>query len=365
MSTDTRVPRPTALRFRDLLHRGGPALMCAMAAGTVFLFWERDLLPSNFVGEVQSPSSTISSPEAGRLTEVNVGIFESVTNGQVLARLSIRSEDSLRAELVALKAEQAIMHARMLQDQERNDLNALQLRNDLLTHRLELAGAHIRLRQAESEFERARVLFDKQLLSAGAGPDADGYEVALRDRDLLRAEVADRERQVAELELGLTTLRPADLAGQQQVIRETIDKAVASQELALREVEGPIVLRAPVDGMVMRVYRRKDENVGQAEVLFEIRGEQPGWILGFVRQPITTPPAVGDDIEVRSRGRPTQTGLAKVLKVGGHLEAFAQPLRVRGFDASMERGLPIMLSYPEQMTLHPGELVDLLPQARR
>jgi hypothetical protein len=37
---------------------------------------------------------------------------------------------------------------------------------------------------------------------------------------------------------------------------------------------------------------------------------------------------------------------------------------VRGFDASQERGLPVLIAYPEELELSAGELVDLLPVKR-
>jgi multidrug resistance efflux pump len=325
--------------------------------------WVKSPMPSNFVGEVQSPIGLVSAPEESKLLEILVTPFQMVTNGQILARLSTTSEESLKANVAAARADLEIMRVRMLQDQERNDLSYAQYRTDLLLQRLDLVSARIRLRQAESEFERVKQLYEEKIVSAGVGVDVDGYEVALRDRDVVRAEVADRERVVSDLENALVTLRPPDKQNRESLVHDAIASAVAAQEQALRQSEGATSLRASLDGMVTRVYRRAGEQVGRAEPLFDLRGVQPESILGFIRQPISAEPKVGDTVEVRSRGRPVKIGMAKVLNVGAHLELFTQPLRVRGFDASLERGLPVRLSFPEGMDLHPGELVDLVPSS--
>jgi hypothetical protein len=101
--------------------------------------------------------------------------------------------------------------------------------------------------------------------------------------------------------------------------------------------------------------------VREGEELFEVRGEQPEWILGYIRQPIAYRPERGDKVRVMSRSRPRRIAEAEVLQVGSNLQPFAQPLRVRGFDASQERGLPVLIAYPKELELSAGELVDLVP----
>jgi multidrug resistance efflux pump len=364
MSPPTVIPRPAAHRWRDAVARLGPVVVSIVGLAVVVSLWRTELFPTNFVGEAQSPSSTVASPQAGRLVDLQVEPYTLVTNGQALGRVQVTSPDSIEAMLSALRTDLEVMRVRMLQDQERNDLNRAQMEHDLLLQRLELVGTRIRLRQAESEFERVRQLYEAQLLSAGLGADQDGYEVALRDRDLLRAEILDKEKLVAAMEDSLQRVgKPSD-ADRLDQVHTTINNAIRAQEEQLRATEEHAVLRAAIDGMVMKVYRLPGEHVAAEEPLIEIRGVQPGWILGFVRQPIAYRPQPGDLVRVMSRGRPRRVAEARVLRVGAHLENFTQPLRVRGFDASLERGLPVVIEYPQTLSLQPGELVDLIPLPR-
>jgi hypothetical protein len=364
MSSPGTVPRPLALRVRDALSVGGPAAAALMALLAVLWLWQREVFPVELLGEVQAPTNLVASPLNGRLADVSVTLFERVTAGQELGQVRAASDESVRVALAAQQRDLEIMRIRLLQDQQRNELNTLQTRHDLMQRRLELAGARIRLRQAESEFERVRLLFDQLLTPAGMGTDQDGFEVARRDRDLLRSEVAETERLVVELETGLARLEAPQGAEGWTAIGEAIESAVRAQEQLLQETERPVVLRAAVSGMVMRIHRQEQEHVVEGEPLFEIRGTKPEWILGHVRHPLGYQPRTGDVVRVVSRSRPRREAAATVQRVGGHLEFFTQALGAGEFSALQQRGLPVLLDYPESLGLYPGELVDLIPRRR-
>lgn len=360
MSAPAQIPRPARLRLRDALSRLGPPLAALAVGVAVVVLWRQEVFPMNFVGEAQSPVTTIIAPRSGLLVlEQGVDLFRSVTNSQVLAQVQVRSDQRLALDLASMRNDLEIMRVRMLQDQQRNDLNYLQTRQELLMQRLDLAGARIRLQQAEKQYERMKNLWEQGVVAEGMGED--GYEVALRDRDVLVREVADREGMVAQLEEGLAQLKPGEGQESLQQIHATVEAAIRIQEESLAAAEESATLRASIDGMIMLQSRQNGEYVTEGEVLFEIRGRQPEWILGFIRQPIAFRPQTNDVIRVMSRSRPRRFADAKVLRVGSHLQPFAQPLRVRGFDASQERGLPVIIAYPSELGLNAGELVDLVP----
>jgi hypothetical protein len=52
-------------------------------------------------------------------------------------------------------------------------------------------------------------------------------------------------------------------------------------------------------------------------------------------------------------------GEARVTDIGPRIELFDAPLRVRGMGAAQERGLPIVISMPPNLSIRPGELVDI------
>jgi multidrug resistance efflux pump len=343
--------------------RGLPLFTCLAAGAVVFFLWNRTWSPTNFIGEVQSPSALVSVRQDGALIELNVRQFDRVERGDVIGTLQIAGQDALGAALDAAKTDLEIMRLRLAQDQQRNNLNFESTRIDLAVQRMDLAIAKVRLRQAEGELERSEKLREQGILQTGVGWDNRlmGYEGALMNRDALREEVNERTQIVAELGEVLKRTETSDGAMGSATIADTIDRAIAAQEALLREQEGTTTLRAPIAGIVSKVLRGAGENVVAGETIVEIEGEEPSQIIGFIRQPINFTPQAGDSVVVKTRGVPRQTGTARILRVGGGLQLFIQPLRVRGFDSSQERGLPLMLSLPEGLTLYPGELVDLIP----
>lgn len=363
MSKGSVIPRPAALRFRDNLFRMGPPLVALVAALAVSLLWKQEVFPTNFVGEAQSPAAILVSPVDGYLVlDGELDLFSHVTSNQVVAQVQVRSDATVMREVAVLRADLEVMRMRLMQDQQRNDLNYLQSRALLQEHQMELASARVSLRQAESELERMKQLLDKGIVSPGVGDGGrGGYEVALRNRDMLVAQIEERERLIAILESGLVALKPLEGTNALQEINATISQAARIEEEALAKSIEPSIIHSPIDGMLTVRNHLAGDFVREGEELFEVRGEQPEWILGYIRQPIAFRPEPGDKVRVLSRSRPRKIAEAEVLQVGSNLQPFAQPLRVRGFDGSQERGLPVLIAYPKELELSAGELVDLVP----
>jgi len=346
------IPRPWAQRWNDFRLRAAPLLVFLVAAAGTAWLWNKNWGPMTFVGEVQAPRATVASPEAGYLTEVSVVQYEPVRRGDVVAVVRVTSEQTLGASLEAIRSDLGVMRVRMTQDQKRNQQNHEQMRFDWLDQRVELAVSRANLQFAESELARVEQLHRDQINS-----DAE-YELALDRRDALQVEVEERTRVTDEMERTLERLSPVAGADEDPAILRAITAAIEAQEAQL-QTEGARRLRAPIDGVVTSVARRPGEAIMAGEPLVEIAGVEPERIVGYIRQPIGFQPKQGDVVEVRTRGNNRQVGLTQVTAVGARLELFSQPLRIRGFDSSMERGLPVLLGVPLEMRLYPGELVDL------
>ena len=356
------VPRPAALRVRDFKLRVVPLLVCLAAVGGSVLLWREQWSVSSFVGEVESVTSTINAPRAGVLTCLKADLFETVASNQPLAVLVGTSPESLSANLETLKSDLLVTRARMSQDQIRNNQNYEQLNVSLLIQRVDLAVARARLVYAQSDLDRAQKLFDAKIMSQAE------YDVTRDLRDSLDVEVRERQQLVEQMEEAFKGLQPPTTAAAELAIAQPIEAAIRAQEDLLRQTEGPATLRSPIAGVVTKIYRRAGDNTIQSEPLMEVTSSRPERIIGYLRQPLAFVPRPGDPIEVRTRGGQRRVGKATVLQVGVRMELFSQPLRVRGFDSSQERGLPVMVSLPEfgdSFSLRPGELVDLVPLRTR
>lgn len=360
------IPRPWRHRWNDFRLRGIPPIVLLATIAAIVVLWNRNWMPSTFIGEVQAPAATIASPRVGLLTEIYVSQFAPVHQGQTVAVVRVASPDLLQASAAAIRADLEVMRARMALDQHRNQQNHDQFRFDWLSERVDLATARANLRFAESELSRAERLHRDAILS-----DSD-LESAQDSRDELFAEVEERTRLVSELERIVLASQPAALPEREPRLLDAVDIAIAAHEAELLQQESPIQLLSPIDGTVTAILRRPGETVMAGEPLILISGSQAEQILGYVRQPLHFEPKAGDTVQVRTRGLERQVGMTRITAVGGRLELyavstagsqielFAQPLGLRPAGASYERGLPVLLDIPANMRLIPGELVDLI-----
>ncbi len=347
------IPRPASERWRDIRMRQVPVVVYLIAIGCVIYFWNTHWMPGTFTGEVQTTVANVASPQAGLLVEMAARQFDRVVKGQVIGSVSAQTPALESASLAALRADLQVMRARMSLDQQRNQQNYQQLRVDHLNQRVDLAIARSNLRFAANELLRNEKLHAENIVSQF------DLELALDRRDALATEVKAREELVLEQERSLAALAPDGPGTPDALILHTISSVLDAQEEQFRQA-GQTVLRSPIDGVVTKVYRNSGEHLTAGEPLVTISSERPEGIIGFIRQPVSFEPQAGDVVTVRSRrGSRQQIAEAQILKVGAGLELFTQPLRVRGFDSSQERGLPVLISLPEGLALYPGELVDL------
>ena len=159
------IPTPPTQRWREFRLRGIPVVVFLVGLVAVTFLWNKNMMPSNIVGEVQSTTGNIASTVAGLLTELRVEQFDHVTNGQALAKVVTMSPENMEAALETIQADLMVMRARMTQDQQRNHENYQQLRLNLLSQRVDLAGAQARLVFAENEFKRNEALFQQKIVS--------------------------------------------------------------------------------------------------------------------------------------------------------------------------------------------------------
>ena len=355
------IPTPPALRWREFKMRALPVIAFFLACFAAAALWVRNVGVPTIVGEVESVVANVTSPEAGALVQLKVDLFQPVIAGEPIAIVQSGRPEVFSNTLALIRAEIELLKVTMdpVVGRFRTGLDYERIRLDGMLQRVELAAARARLQYAESSLQQTESLFqqDTNIVSR------NDYDIAVRDRDELRAEVEGKTQLVAAYEesasrIGLPTefTRPDP---ESYPLRAAI--AAEEQRLRLTEAElGPVVLRAPINGLVSKVYRRIGENVVAGEPIVTISALSSERILAYVRQPVGTEPKVGMAIEIRTRTTPKQVATGKVLQVGSKMELFAAPLRVRGFDRSQERGLPFLVSLPSGLTVHPGELVDLV-----
>lgn len=349
------IPTPRAQRWRDFRMHVMPIIVFVTGVAMVAYLWNKNLAPSAFVGEVERIQASVVSPDVGVLvlTNLTVARFQPVKAGEVLGYLDT-GDPRTAGTLTVLRARFDLMRLESSYpelDQQRNRLDVERLRSDLMRQQVDLATARINLQRAENESARVTRLHEAGLVSESE------YDLALKTKEALAVDVSERTKLVAELDRRVKDL---DSLVEVAVGVQRTNLLVQSNQLARAEQRlGLFPLLAPIDGVVTQILHRDGEIVTRGEPIFTISKDNPDHIVGYVRQPVSFQPRIGMDVEIRTRGPRRQTGMAKIVQVGPEMELFSQPLRVRGFGAAQERGLPVLIDLPEGMRVYPGELVDL------
>ena len=346
------IRTPARQRWREIRIRVLPGLVFFAVLGVVVLMWNAQLAAPSVVGEVEAISANLIATRSGLLSELNVERFQKVARGQTVGRVIVLENEVLQASLNAVEQDMKVLQARIAQDSHRNELNYEQLQLNWLARRAELAIARANLQAADTEFQFSEGLFQAQLLSREA------RDVARSAQERARVEVGEKEKLVADASESLKRLETSPGVGDPN--QGLISAAIAAQEAKLRLLEAPMVLTAPMDGLVSVINHRAGEKIMAGDPIASITALHSDRIVGYVRQPLTVVPQVGDEVQVRTRGSVRKTALARVLQVGSQLQTVTSPLRLRGYDTAQERGLPFLVNLPPGLNAYPGELVDLI-----
>jgi multidrug resistance efflux pump len=370
MESLPKIPSPPAHRWREFRIRVMPVVVFFAALCTVVVLWKDHLAAPTVMGEVEVVKADIKSEKVGTLANLSVTRFQMVTNGQILAKLITADDEALTASLDVIEADLKLMRARMSQDQVRNDLNYELLRMEPLKEQVLLATTRVKLREAESEYQRVLKLYQDKIVSEAL------YDAAKNLKDALQAEVQTREDLVANLKQAVQDNRfvigsaggTASGHSPNAADKDVVEAAIAAQEAKLRLAREPVLLRATMDGIVSYVYHRDGERILPGDPVVTVTSTRPQHVVGYLRQPRPFDPTPGTPVIIRTRGPVRQEVVSFIVSPAVEspieMQRLTSPLRMRGFDNSMERGLPFLVAVPSvlpaDMRLHPGELVDLI-----
>ncbi|MEJ5239221.1 MAG: hypothetical protein WHT82_12735 [Limisphaera sp.] len=345
------IPSPPAQWWRMFRVRVLPALAFVGVLALTVRLWEMNMASPTVVGTASGPRADIISPRPGRLSELHVSLYQPVQAGQPVALVEAVDPAVLSNTVRLIRAEMNTILADMGYPTD-DRLRYAQYQLDWLRERADLLSAKAQLGYAEREYERVRRLVEEGVASQ------DALDIALRDLEQARQLVNEKQSAVDLAAKLLEELDPHQRTPESPQVKAAL--AVAEERLRLAEAElQPLVLTAPIDGVVTAIAKYPGSIVATAEPIVTIASSHVDYIVGFIPQPLRVEPVEGMEVEVRSRGIHRSVGYGRVLHVGARIELFDAPLRIRGLGNAQQRGLPIIVSVPPNMKLRPGELVDL------
>jgi len=139
---------------------------------------------------------------------------------------------------------------------------------------------------------------------------------------------------------------------------ELYDVVSAGQIVARVEHDGKSTeLKATMSGQIVVIHHRPGHAVTAGESILTIASDRGRSITTYVRAEQRLTPEAGMPVEVRLRSDPGQVFAASVQRIGPQYEPVpAAQLRDR---KSEEWGLPVVISIPPDVSLKPGELVNV------
>jgi len=347
------IPTPPGQRWREFRVRVMPLFVFVLALVAMVLVWSRYVEPVLIVGLVETNAVNVTTTQAGLLTTLAVNRFDEVTNGQVLGEVAPYDPQQLQAELAAIESDAYVVKSRMELNELGNLDNSAQLRLNLFLQKALLNMAKVGLQEAEVVVKR-----DEELMKPpNPVVTTATYQVDLAKRNTLKSEVEDRTKLVEEWSKELDYMAPVRTNVYAQLERVVQDNILRQQE-QLRQLQKPIVLRAPINGKISSVLHRAGERVTAGSPVLMITTTEAQQIVAYVRQPINFRPKLGDVVTVRTRTIRRRASDAQVVKVGTQLEAISPFLQATDRPRA-ELGLPIALTLPPELNLLPGEVVDI------
>lgn len=345
------VPSPPEHLWRQFRVNVIPALtFIGVLVVTVWL-WGKNLANPLVMGQAESVISEVVSPQPGRIEQLNVNLFQPVRKGDVIAIIDATEPLVLSNTISVIRAEMELIRAEAGLDYG-DKVRLADFRLSWMIRRAELAAAQAQLTYARQSLDNIVTLQATKIAST------DELQIAQRDYDQFTLQVEQMKLAVDEAEKSWRAFDSVSAADESPATKAAL--AVAEKNLELAEAQlKPIVLTAPIDGRISKVEKAKGAAVVEGVPIVTIASTNSDRIIGYLAQPIRLQPKVGMRAEIRGRGTDRRTGEAKVLEIGPRMELFDAPLRIRGMGANQERGLPILISIPKDMSFVPGELVDI------
>lgn len=355
------IPTPSSQKFREFRVRFLPPLVFLCTLTAILVLWKDYVSPPTLVGQVETVITPVTTRNAGVLTNLFVQRFQEVRAGEVLAEVRVTDHRRYDTDLELLRSQVALSQLELgtITDHQRLALDYENLRVDYMRQQTELAMAKAQLPHAEFDVELSKRLLADKVVSEFE------YRSFLSTFDSLKAQAAQLSKNVEQLEAKLQDARQfldttADAAATKQLV-ERLNRLQEHQRALESLGAAPLLIEAPISGVVTEVFRRPGENVLPGDPILSISSKQSERIVGYLRPPFAVEPKPGMAVQLRPRTLPRMEAEARISGVGASFEVVTNVALVRP-NSLPELALPIAISIPDNLMnrVRPGELIDIV-----
>lgn len=361
MSTLPVIPTPSGQRWREFRVRFLPLIVFALTVISIFFIWREHISPPTLVAQAEPVLAHAKSLEDGTVTNLFVERFQVVRAGDPIASIITRDNRRLDTQMQALRSQISLAQLQLatLVDRDRLAFDYQDLRSELMRQETELAAARAQLPHAQSDASQAKALVAEKVISEFESRAFQSVFEALQAQvNQMEAHVATLAREVAEAQALGGFSSQTESTG---AIRQTL--AFLEEESRQLRLLGndPVVLEAPIDGVITAVHRRPGEAFLAGEPIVTISAQQSERLVGYLPQPIPFQLEPGMSVQLRTRHWKRLESPSAIAAVGTQFEVVTNIAFLRPGGPS-ELGLPLAIAIPESLREHlrPGELVDVI-----
>ena len=366
-----------AQRLVDFRQRTLPIVVwsvCAIAVAAMLLGRANRL---QYLGLAQALDYPISPVATGTVESIVVDLYESVSAGDLVARLDdshvTASVATANATLAQLRAELEAARVALVADGSpgsggraailrRFKMDEEQRRLDLLSLKLEIESKQIELERLDLETERVHELWQAGVMAKNV------YDTTRLSRDAMRKGLEDGRALLAQTEQEYVAARsrreeydaglPRDTALESML--QPLREAIEVESHRLQEIElqrRALFLRSPVDGQVSQVLCRQGQSVVAGQPVVVVSEGTVREIVAYLAEDDGHDIGPSTRAIVSTRGTNGTVAETVVLRVGPTIQEL--PPRLWRNPRIPDYGRAVVVAAAPGMQLTPGELVNV------
>ncbi len=370
--SNTPIRTPYAQRAADFRVRTLPLLVWGAALIAVMLLMYDRSQSFEYIGIAEALDYEISSPAAGRIDEVTVGLFEEVLAGDVVARLDdslVRAGlataeaavTQLSAELEAARLQGRADEAMLIGELRRFQIDEESRRLDMLALRVDIEDDRVERERLDLELKRSRPLLNDGFLS-----DSDFDNLRL-ERNRVQARLDQNAELLEQTRAEYEAARSRREAYQGSLpalpdsdellapLRQGIEVAALQME-EIQIQRQALLLRSPVAGRVSLVPARAGQAIVPGEPILTVTESTPREIVAWMAEGRERIEPGLQRVAIASRTHPERTAESLILRTGPGIQPM--PQRLWRDPRFPDYGRAVVIAAPA-IGLIPGEIVTI------
>ena len=376
-ATEQPIPTPLHQRVEDFKHRYLPLMVWIICAGICLWMLVDRTQQTEYIGLAESVQHNLSAPITGKLETVYVKLYQTVSIGDIVARLDA---EELAARVERSQAEIGQLQAELIaagtQLDSSNQSGLADWTTDLRRFQADeqdrrLAALDLRATIASDEIEKERMtlhvgrvgpLAEDGIVDPIVSDEARLELAAVRERlennKTLLAQTENEYRAARsrrhEFEANLPRLPEAE------PLLDPLRAAITVESQRLREAESRLasmVMRSPIEGQVTRILCRPGQSVRPGEPIATITDRTVRNIVTYLASADDRTIREDSPVLVSSLDRPGRVAESVVTQVGGSIEIL--PERLWAGSATPSYGRAVVIAALPNMGLRPGELLNI------